>query len=327
MAASESRSSARVAPRSVSRDAITSAMISSTVLASGLDGAGARPVPDGPVAHGQRLQRLRAARPAPRALGQPHPVPAEHLALVRVVDRGQLDVLPLDVAPDVQLGPVGDREHPHVLAGRVPPVVEVPQLRPLGARVPAAERVAQRDDPLLGPGPLLVPAAAAEHRVEAVFVDRVQQRHGLQRVAGAVGPLDQAAVVDPVLDVRHLQAQPEPLDQPVPEVDHLRVVVPGVHVQQRERHRGRRERLDRQVHQQRRVLAPGEQDHRPVELAGHLAEDVDRLRLQRVERVQRRGGHEVCSPHSILPVPAQRPLRLSAPGAGFAVHGAQPMLG
>src|SRR5690606_39450448 len=48
--------------------------------------------------------------PAPRALGEPHAVAAEHLALVREVDRRQLDALALDVAPHVELGPVGDRE-------------------------------------------------------------------------------------------------------------------------------------------------------------------------------------------------------------------------
>jgi hypothetical protein len=99
-----------------------------------------------------------------------------------------------------------------VLAGRVPAVVEVPQLRALRARVPAAERVAQADDPLLGPRALLVAAAAAEHGVEPVLVDRVEQRDGLQRVAGAVRALDQPAVVDPVLDVRDLQAQASRVD-------------------------------------------------------------------------------------------------------------------
>ncbi len=179
-----------------------------------------------------------------------------------------------------------------MLAGSVPTVVEVPQLGALLARVPPAERVAQADDPLLGPCPLLVPATPAEHRVEPVGVDRVQQRHGLQRVAGAVRALDQPAVVDPVLHLRDDQAQLEPLHQLVPEVDDLRVVVPGVHVQQREGHRGRRARLDRQVHQQGGILAAREQDDRAVELPGHLAEDVDRLGLQGIQRVEAgpRGG-------------------------------------
>lgn len=37
--------------------------------------------------------------------------------------------------------------------------------------------------------------------------------------------------------------------------------------------------------------------------------------------------HDACSPHSVLAVPAQRPLRESAPAAGLAVHGAQPIDG
>ena len=202
-----------------------------------------------------------------------------------------------------------------MLARGVPAVVEVPQLRALPARVPPAERVAQADDPLLGPRALLVAAAAAEHGVEPVLVDRVEQRDGLQRVARAVRALDQPAVVDPVLDVRDLEAQAQALDEPVAEVDDLRVVVPGVDVQQRERHGRRREGLDGQVHQQRRVLAAGEEDHGAVELARDLAEDVDRLALQGVERVQ--GSRHACRPHSVLARPAQRPERGSAPGSGF----------
>src|SRR5690606_27689243 len=160
----------------------------------GFHGAGAGAVADSPVADGLLHQGLALARATPRAGSQPHAVPQEHLPLVRVVDARQLDLLPLDVAPDVQLGPVRQREHPDVLIGAVPTVVEVPQLRALPARLPLAEGVAQAEDPLLGAGPLLVAAATAEHRVEAVVPDRVQQRSGLQRVAGAVRALLQATV-------------------------------------------------------------------------------------------------------------------------------------
>ena len=63
-----------------------------------------------------------------------------------------------------------------MLARAVAAVVEVPQLGALVARVPLAELVAQGEDPLLGPGLLLVAAAAAEDGVEAVVGDRVEQR-------------------------------------------------------------------------------------------------------------------------------------------------------
>ena len=100
-----------------------------------------------------------------------------------------------------------------MLTGGVPSVVQVPQLGTLLARVPPAERVAQAEDPLLGPGALLVAATAAEHRVEPVLGDCVEQRLGLQRVAGPVGALGEPAVGQVVLDVRDLEAQVEALDE------------------------------------------------------------------------------------------------------------------
>ena len=105
------------------------------------------------------------------------------VAAVREVDRRQLDLLVGDVLPDVELGPVREREHADVLALAVPAVVEVPQLGPLVLRVPLAELVAEREEALLGARLLLVAAGAAHHRVEPVLLDRVEQRGGLQPVA------------------------------------------------------------------------------------------------------------------------------------------------
>ena len=89
-------------------------------------------------------------------------------------------------------------------------------------------------------------------------------------------------------------------------------------------------------------------DERPLEkfprreLARHLAEDVHGLRLERVELAEAaRGAHRgqapghsrssssrghVCSPHSVLALPAQRPARGSSPSATGLVQGQQPML-
>ena len=222
-----------------------------------------------------------------------------------------------------------------MLAGRVAAVVEVPELGALAARVPGAERVAQAEDALLGAGLLLVTAATAEDGVELVGLDGVEQRDGLERVPGTVRTLTQAAVVDVVLHVGHDQTKPEAGDRLVAVVEHLGEVVAGVDVQQRERWRRRGEGLDRQVQHDDGVLATAEQHHGPLELAGDLAEDVDRLRLEVVEVVQRQrdvgrdravdeSGH-VCSPHSVLARPDQRPARGSSPSATARVHGAHPM--
>ena len=53
-----------------------------------------------------------------RIRGVEHAVALEHLALVREVDLRQRDVLEADVFPDVELGPVRQREHAQVLAAR-----------------------------------------------------------------------------------------------------------------------------------------------------------------------------------------------------------------
>ena len=71
----------------------------------------------------------------------------------------------------------------------------------------------------------------------------------------------------------------------VAEGDHLREVVPGVDVHDRERDLARPERLARQVQQDDRVLAAAEQQHGLLELRRHLADDVDRLGFELVEVV------------------------------------------
>ena len=75
-------------------------------------------------------------------------------------------------------------------------------------------------------------------------------------------------------------------DQPVAGGHDLVEIVPGVDVHHRERQSGRREGLDRQVQHDDRVLAAGEQQYRPFELGGHLADDVDRLGLERAQVAQ-----------------------------------------
>src|SRR5688572_11839272 len=105
------------------------------------------------------------------------------------VDRRDLDVLVLDVLPDVHLCPVADREDAHVLAAADAPVVEAPELGPLRTRLPLAELVTEREDALLRAGLLLVAARATEDRVELVLGDRVEQRRRLEAVPRRVAGL------------------------------------------------------------------------------------------------------------------------------------------
>ena len=124
-----------------------------------------------------------------------------------------------------------------MLAGQVAPVVERPELGALVARLPLAELVTHAEDPLLGAGSLLVAPPAAEDGVVLAGGDRIQQRHGLEWVAGAVRSLPEPAVIDVVLHRGDLDRGAVEVDGLVAKLQHFRKVVPGVHMQQPERDR------------------------------------------------------------------------------------------
>src|SRR6476661_160144 len=228
-----------------------------------------------------------------------HPLTLEDVAVVGVVDGGQLDALPLDVVPDVELGPVREREDADALPRVDPAVVEVPDLGPLVLGVPLAEVVAEREDPLLRPGLVLVATGAAEDRGELVLVERLEQDRGLRPVAGAVRRQRHPSVVDRLLHAGDDELQAQLLDALVTEGQHLLEVVPGVHVQHRERDARREERLLRQAQHDDGVLAAGEEQDGLLELRDDLTHDVDRLGLEDVELAQlvvRAGGVHVVVP-------------------------------
>ncbi len=245
-----------------------------------LDGGGARGVTDGAEPNGG-FERLFALghRHVP-VDGHQHPVAAEHLALMGEVQRRQLDPAFGDEPPHVELGPIGQREHAQVLTSAVARVVEAPQFGTLALGIPLAELVTVGDDALLGTGTLLVAPGAAEHGVEAVLGDGVEQRHRLQRVAGASRELAHAALVDRPLHRGHHQLDTEFGDRTIAELDDLVEVVTGVDVHHRERDPRRPERPPCQVQHDDGVLAAGEQQHRSLALGDHLAQHGDRFVLE-----------------------------------------------
>jgi hypothetical protein len=118
-----------------------------------------------------------------------------------------------------------------------------------------------------------------------VLGNRVEERRDLQPVAAgpAAGLLDDPAGVDGVLDRGHDQPGADLRGAPVPELQDLGEVVAGVHVHDRERDVGRRERALRQGQHDDRVLATGEEQRGALELGGDLSHDVDRFRFQDVK--------------------------------------------
>ncbi len=77
-----------------------------------------------------------------------------------------------------------------------------------------------------------------------------------------------------------MQIDLELLDGAIAELDDLFEVVPGVDVHHRERDAGGEERPLGEVQHHHRVLASGEEQHRPLALARHLADDRDRFVLE-----------------------------------------------
>ena len=216
----------------------------------------------------------------------------DHRARGREVERDDRDPFLVDVAPDVQLGPVRQREYADRLAPGDPGVVEPPELGALAAGVPAMGGGAEREDPLLGARGVLVAPRPAERGVEAEFVERLAERLGLHDV-GVEGRAV-AERPDPPLhalpvDVNQ-QLHPVRLGHAVPELVHLRELPGRVDVEQRKRRRRRVERLAREVQQDRGILPDRVEHHRSAKLGHRFAQDVDRLRFEPAKVGQGRGG-------------------------------------
>ena len=200
----------------------------------------------------------------------------------------------MDVLPDVELGPIGDREDADALPLLDLRVVEVPELGPLVLRIPAVVFVPEGKHPLLGPRLLLVAAGPAEGGVEAVFVEGLPQALRLHDVG-----VDLAAVregVDPLgppllVDMDD-ELEAELLgDVLVAELVHVAELPRRVDVHEREGGLGRKEGLLREAHHDGRVLADRVKHDRVFKLGGHLADDVDALGLELTEMGEVVGGH------------------------------------
>ncbi len=253
--------------------------------------ASERPVADehplGPLAGEQ--PRLGAHRE--QLAGAPHDV-----ALGREVQRNDLDVLVRDVAPDVEFGPVRQREHADALARLHAPVVEVPQFRALALRIPLAVAVAERVDPLLRARALFLAPRAADHRVVVARLQRVEQPLRLQESAaldGARGPTDwRRRRARPRCAARAARRPPPRTrgrgTRTFPETcRRCRCAAAGTGCAPGGTPSARKPQ------QHRRVLADRVHEHRPLELGRHLAQDVDALGLEPAQHGERidLGGH------------------------------------
>ena len=275
------RSSARVSPRSVTSVAAISATTSSSVAASSARRRCSpcrRPCGSGRSSGtaASPSQRSPTARPR-RACRR-----AEHLALVGEVDRRQLEPLGGDVLPDVELGPVRERER---RAGARPAGCgrcRGPTARAAGAAGPS--RRSRRAARPCAPWPASAPRRAARRRTarrsaaprsrraapcvcSRLRDARPRSRARARRRSRPAPRRRPAARRPPPRGGRGTRA-PRGSCGPVATCSSGNGKRPGA------------ERLLGQPQQHDRVLAAAEQQRRALALGGDLADDVDRLGLE-----------------------------------------------
>ena len=201
----------------------------------------------------------------------------------------------LDVLPDVELGPVRQREHADVLALAVPAVVEVPQLGPLVLRVPLAELVAEAST--RAPWPAPSPRRGGRRRTRRRSRARSMASSSVTvcsrlRLARGPGLLDHPARVDRLL---HRRRRPGCTPSSATRRSRksmtsgklwpVSTCITGNGM------RAGPERLLGEAQHHDRVLAAGEQQHRALELGRDLTDDVDRLGLESVQVAPVGRGH------------------------------------
>ncbi len=154
----------------------------------------------------------------------------------------------------------------------------------LGSHWPNSSR--WREDALLGAGALLVAARAADRGVEAVLLDRVEQRRGLEPVArGARARLlgDAAACRSTPARSATTSRSPSSATRRSRYSIASEKLCPVSSMQEREREPRRPEGLLGQAQEDDRVLAAPKRRAGPLTLRGDLADDVDGLVLQGLE--------------------------------------------
>src|SRR5512139_1239153 len=250
-----------------------------------LDRAGQRVAAQGAEAHRARDRNL--AFPEREAIvvdHQDHAVALHGRARRGEVERHDRDVLRIDVLPDVEFGPVGQREDADRLALGLAGVVEAPQFGALVLRIPAVLRGAEAEHALLGAALLLVAARAAEGRVETVLVDRLLQPLSLPHVGVEAAMVERVDALPLRLWIAvDDQFHPALARDLVAQRIHVAELPGGVDVEQGERRRRGMEGLARQMQHHRRILAHRIEHHRILGLGDDLAHDLDALRLEPLE--------------------------------------------
>ncbi len=233
-----------------------------------------------------------------------HPVIVDHnqsavhvddLSLGRKVERDNRDFFEVDVLPNVELGPVRDREDANALAFPDLAVVDIPQLGALVFGIPRMVFVAEGVDTFFGTRLFFVATGTAKCGIELVLVERLLERVGLHDVGmdvAAVGEWSDALLHAFFVDVDNQIPAKLVANEILAERDHLLKLPSRVDVHQRERRLGRIECLFGQPDHDSRVFADRVEHDRVVELGRDFTDDVDALGFELLEVREIVGSHQ-----------------------------------
>ena len=195
----------------------------------------------------------------------------------------------MDVCPNIELGPIRQREYPHALPRLDTGVEGAPQLRPLALRIPAMRFVAEREDALLGARFLLLAPSTGDGGVKRMPLQSLAQGlrfHHVGEKRAAVGRgvdgFPHALLVD-----MHDQLESQAIRRPVAKSDHLAKFPRRIDVHQWEGRLGRIEGLHRQVQEHGGILADGIEHHRRAELGHGFPQNIYALALELLQMARR----------------------------------------
>src|SRR5581483_3783392 len=169
----------------------------------------------------------------------------KHAALFSEVKRHDRNFFEVDVMPDVQFGPIGERKDANALAGTDASVVQIPQLRTLIFGVPLTSVVAEGENALFRARALFIAARSAECGIEAVGTQTIEQSLCLQQSAAALRSQSYwvCAFCKSVFITPDDKVQPKLACVLIAKGEHLAEFVARIDVQKRKRNRTRMKRL------------------------------------------------------------------------------------
>src|SRR2546429_1193157 len=181
----------------------------------------------------------------------------DRLAFARVIKRNDGDLFRVDVEPNVEFRPVGQRKNANAFRSFDARVEKIPKLRALVFGIPLALRIAKRINALLGAGFFFITPRAAESGVEPSGRKRIEQSFRFQQAAASLRAERKriGAARERLAVLMHDELRADFTRVGIAKLDHFREFVTGVDVQQRKGNFPRVKGFLRQAQHDRGIFA------------------------------------------------------------------------